>query len=74
MEGIEADGGIREEAVEVALQHSVYEANNCESIPLSQVFLIGDAPSNPNETVAKRRKDYGVNWEGTKFEQEAFWD
>jgi hypothetical protein len=48
MEGIEADCGIHEEAVEVALQHSVNEAINCGSIPLSQVFLIGDAPSNPN--------------------------
>ncbi len=47
MESITVSGGISEEAVEIGLQHAVYEANNAGSVPLSQVFLIGDAPANP---------------------------
>jgi hypothetical protein len=35
MEGVKAGGGISEEAVEVGLQHSVYEANNAGTVPLS---------------------------------------
>jgi hypothetical protein len=65
MEGVEAGGGIREEAVEVGLQHSIHEATNGSAIPLSQVFLIGDAPANPVDTVIERRKRN--QWAGTKF-------
>ncbi len=36
--------------------------------------MIGDAPSNPNETVAKRRKEHGIDLVGTDFEKEAHWD
>ena len=74
MEGIEATCGIYEEAVEVGLQHSNYEAINGGDIPLSQVFLIGDAPANPVETVIERRNYYDIKWEGTKFEEAVFWN
>jgi hypothetical protein len=47
MDGISVSGGMGEEAVEIGLQHAVNEANNAGSVPLSQVFLIGDAPPNP---------------------------
>jgi hypothetical protein len=35
--------------------------------------LIGDAPANPDEEVINRRKEYGIKWEGTKFEEAVFW-
>ena len=47
MEGIKAGGGISEEAAEVGLQHAYYEATKDPAEPLSQVFLIADAPPNP---------------------------
>ncbi len=55
MDGISASGGQGREAVEIGLQHSVYEANNPGSVPLSQIFIIGDAPPNtPSEVEEKR--------------------
>lgn len=69
MEGISVSGGINEEAVEIGLQHALVEveAGNENSIPLRQVFLIGDAPANPTNTVLNRRG--GQNkWVGSKYE------
>jgi hypothetical protein len=57
MNGIEVSGGIYEEAVEIGLQHAVFEAKNSGSVPVSQVFLIGDAPSNPPDEITERRED-----------------
>ena len=55
MDGISVSGGMGEEAVEIGLQHAVNEANNADSVPLSQVFLIGDAPPNPPSDIENRR-------------------
>jgi len=51
MDKVSVSGGISEEAVEVGLQHALYEADNFGEVPLHQVFLIGDAPPNPRNTV-----------------------
>ena len=57
MDGIGVSGGLGEEAVEIGLQHSVFEAKTPGNVPLSQVFLIGDAPSNPPDEITERRED-----------------
>ena len=67
MNAIDAIGGTLDEAVEVGLQYSINEAKKGGSVPLSQVFIFGDKPANPVETVVKRRTEYKVNWEGTRF-------
>ena len=67
MDGISVSGGMGAEAVEIGLQHSVYEANNPGSVKLSQVFVIGDAPPNSLKEVEERRGDE-TKWQGTKFE------
>ena len=46
MDSITASGGMGNEAVEIGLQHAVREAEYCGSIPLRQVYLIGDMPPN----------------------------
>ncbi len=75
MESIKVSGGIAEEAVEIGLQHAVAEEKlgRQTSIPLKQVFLIGDAPPNPNETVVSRRGNQS-KWQGSNFDQPVYWD
>ncbi len=55
MESITVSGGEGNEAVEIGLQHAVYEANNAGSVPLSQVFLFGNAPPNTPSDIENRR-------------------
>jgi hypothetical protein len=51
----------------------VYEANKANKIPLSQVFLIGDAPPNTPKEIDSRRGDEN-QWKGTKFETKVHWE
>jgi hypothetical protein len=73
MDGIEVSGGICEEAVEIGLQHAIFEANNSGSINLSQVFIIGDAPANPSDSIMRRRSNE-KKWQGSKYATPVFWD
>ena len=58
MDSISVSGGMGNEAVEIGFQHAVREAQNCGSIPLRQVFLIGDMPPNTKQEVDSRRNSY----------------
>ncbi|KAL4445289.1 hypothetical protein ABPG74_022102, partial [Tetrahymena malaccensis] len=61
-------GGDFEEAIEIGLQH----ANTENSLkPISQVILIGDAPSKSNEAIKRDRNQYRGEsyWEDSKFSE-----
>jgi hypothetical protein len=73
MNKISCSGGEGNEAIEVGLQHAVYEAINCGDVPLHQVFLIGDMPPNTmNEVKSKRVSE--KKWKGTNFENLVYWE
>jgi len=63
---IKVGGGISEEAIEIGLNHANNEYDN---LPISQVILIGDAPSNSKaQTIERRQNNYGTHyWEESKY-------
>ena len=72
MDKTNVSGGLGAEAVEIGLWHANQEA---DTQPITQVILIGDAPSNSRQEVEQRRKEcYGENyWCNTKFKDCRFY-
>ena len=68
MSGIEADFGWGNEAIEIGLKHANDESDLGVENPVSQVFIIGDAPPNTIDDVKVKRKN--KSWVGTKYENE----
>jgi len=76
---VRAFGGTHEEeAIEVALQYANLEHSRN---PISQVILIGDAPSNTKDQVAGGRSGRSrgcklspLTWKGTSMADQTFWE
>jgi len=69
MNGIGAEGGWGNEAIEIGLWHANQESGNGD---VSQVILIGDAPPNTDEDVKMKRSDFKDSqgesyWAKTQF-------
>ena len=59
-------GGLESEAVEIGLWHANNESKSADGV--SQIILIGDAPSNSKEDVLKHREDHTEKyWLKSKF-------
>jgi len=59
MSSIKVDGGQGCEAVEIGLLHAnkeIYEPE--DGVPVSLIYVIGDAPANPNIHVVKLKRKY----------------
>jgi energy-coupling factor transporter ATP-binding protein EcfA2 len=73
LQGIKADYGLGNEAIEVALQHANNELER--KVEVSQVILIGDAPPNSEQEVVDKRAKYSYqDWDkSTKYSNATFW-
>ncbi len=73
LSGIEAKGGWREEAIEVALMH----ANNLikKGDTLNQVIIIGDAAPNPEKDIEFKKKEKGLDyWNKSKVKDARYYE
>lgn len=72
MNTISPEGGMGNEAIEIGLWHAVQQMETKESI--AQVILIGDAPPNSKEDVAKKREKRGEHyWQTTEFRTSTYY-
>ena len=72
MSGINVNGGLGNEAIEIGLWHANTEN---EKDPISQVILIGDMPANINSNIPFYRNDYYGEeyWSKSKFIKATFY-
>ena len=72
MDTIGPEGGMGAEAIEIGLWHAVRESRMEDSV--SQVILIGDAPSNTQSEVSEKRARFGeVYWGKTRFDKPTYY-
>lgn len=73
MDKTNVQGGQGNEAIEIGLWYANKQIKNAGEIPVSQVFVIGDAPPNTRDEVEKKRV-HESHWKGTPYEVPTYWE